>query len=55
MIKNTEVDLRRKLAILNTNLIDIRSKMIIFNIIIKTKFSYGAAIIWKYNSIYSEK
>ena len=55
MLKNTEVDLRRKLAMLNTNLIDTRSKMIIFNTIIKTKFSYGAAIIWKYNSKYSEK
>ena len=55
MLKNTEVDLRRKLAMLNTNLIDKRSKMIICNTIIKTKFSYGAAIILKYNSKYSEK
>ena len=55
MLKNIEVDLRRKLAMLNTNIIDARSTIIIFYTIIKTKFSYGAAIIWKYNRKYSEK
>ena len=40
---------------LNINLIDTRSKMIIFYKIIKTRFINDTAIIWKYNSKYSEK
>ena len=55
MLRVNEIRLRKRIGILKPTLIDTKSRFIIFNTILLSKFSYEAAVLWYFNPDYIKK
>ena len=55
ILKINEQILRKRIGLLKPSLINTKSRFIIFNTILRSKFSYVAAVLWYFNPDYIKK